>query len=401
MSLIAIKQPGVVLEGPDSENLVAFHTYLWKIASRCNLNCSYCYVYNRGDSQWERQPRFMSESVARQTATRIRRHCETRGKRDLSIIFHGGEPLLGGVEHIDLLTKIIAQEFDGFDGKISVGMQSNALLFSEEIADLFLRRRMTVGVSLDGPPSVNDRHRVDHLGRPSSEGLERALRLITSEKYRSILGGLLCVIDLDADPVVVTEYLLSWKPPSIDLLFPLDNHDRLPKGKTENLSSNPYGQWLVKAFDHWLESGSKSRIRIFNSIIALLGGGRSLVESLGLAPVDLIVIETNGEIEAVDSLKTTFNGGSALGMNVFDHSFDEVARHFAVRSRQRGVAALCDTCRNCPIVKVCGSGYVANRYSRERKFDNPSVYCTDLELIIRHIHQRVRREVDFVVAVPE
>lgn len=399
MSLVTIKQPFVSSKTLDAEDQVAFHTYLWKIASRCNLNCSYCYVYNRGDSQWERQPRFMSESVARQTAARIREHCEAHGKRELSIIFHGGEPLLGGGEHIDLLTRVIAEEFDGFDGALCVGMQSNAVLFNEEIGDLLLRRRMTMGVSLDGPPHINDRHRVDHLGRPSSEALQRSLRLITSDKYKAVLGGFLCVMDLDNDPVEVTDYLLSWDPPSIDYLFPLDNHDRLPKGKTEDPSASPYGRWLVKAFDHWLTTGSMSRIRVFNSIMELICGRNSLIESLGVAPVDLIVIETNGELEGVDALKTTFNGACSLGMNVFEHNFDDAARHFAVRSRQMGVASLCEKCKSCPIVSVCGSGYVPHRYSKERKFDNPTVYCSDLEMIIRHIHQRLSDEVTSIAAV--
>ena len=31
-----------------------------KVASRCNLNCTYCYVYNMGDNSYKLQPKFMS-----------------------------------------------------------------------------------------------------------------------------------------------------------------------------------------------------------------------------------------------------------------------------------------------------------------------------------------------------
>ena len=121
-------------------------------------------------------------------------------------------------------------------------------------------------------------------------------------------------------------------------------------------------------------------------------GAPSHVESIGLDAVDLIVVETNGEIEGVDSLKGTFNGASRLGFDVFHHDFDEVAGHVAVRARQLGVHSLCRSCRECPVVDVCGGGYLPHRYSAARGFDNPSVYCADLEQLIRHIHAKLQSQ---------
>ena len=34
-------------------------TVLLKVASRCNLDCSYCYVYHMGDDGWRYQPKLM------------------------------------------------------------------------------------------------------------------------------------------------------------------------------------------------------------------------------------------------------------------------------------------------------------------------------------------------------
>ena len=33
--------------------------FVLKVVSRCNLNCSYCYVYNKGDSTWRTRPVLM------------------------------------------------------------------------------------------------------------------------------------------------------------------------------------------------------------------------------------------------------------------------------------------------------------------------------------------------------
>ena len=376
-----------------TDQILPFHTFLWKIVSRCNLDCSYCYVYNSADSRWREQPKLMSETVARQTARRMREHLDSHGKKDAVIVLHGGEPLLGGVEHLEGIARVIGDEFAGAGIRLSVGTQSNLLLFTEEIGELYLRRQMSIGVSIDGPPEVNDIFRVDHRGRPSSKQLEQKLALLTSSRYRTLFSGFLCVINPMVDPIVVTRYLMSYQPPSIDFLFPLDNHVRRPLGKSvDRPDATPYGDWLIRAFDFWCSQPTRTDIRIFMSMIRMIFGAPTLVESLGLLPVDLIVIEANGDIEGVDSLKATFNGATQLGYNVERDSFDRVAQDISVRSRQNGANGLCRKCQECGVVEVCGGGYLPHRYSLERGFDNPSVYCADLEKLIRHIHRSLVQE---------
>ncbi|NEE25213.1 FxsB family radical SAM/SPASM domain protein, partial [Streptomyces sp. SID7982] len=107
-----------------------------------------------------------------------------------------------------------------------------------------------------------------------------------------------------------------------------------------------------------------------------LSGGPSLTESLGLAPTDLVVIETDGKLEQVDSLKSAYEGAAATGFDVFRNTFDEVAAHPGVRARQLGLAGVSETCRSCPVVRSCGGGLYTHRYRSDDSgggFDNPSV----------------------------
>ena len=373
---------------PATSPIIPFHTFLWKIASRCNLNCSYCYVYNSVDDRWRDQPHLMSEAIARRTALRMVEHLRAHDKMAVSIIFHGGEPLMGGLPHLEMLTSVIRESFGGTGIAVSLGLQTNLLLLTEAIANFLMANNISIGVSLDGPPHVNDRNRLDLLGRPTSNRLEHKLAMLLP-KYRRIFGGFLCVIDPTTDPVEVTDYLLSYDPIGIDFLFPLDNHDRLPAAKCGDAGASVYGKWLVRSYDHWMSRPNMTRIRVFQSVINMMCGGSSLVEALGLNAVDLIVVETNGEIESVDSLKTTFNGATKLGFHVDVHDFNEVANHIGVRSRQMGATSLSAQCRSCRLVGICGGGYLPHRYSQARGFDNPSVYCEDLKELICHIHQSV------------
>jgi radical SAM/SPASM domain FxsB family protein len=377
----------------DESSILPFHTYLWKIANRCNLNCDYCYVFNSLDDAWKRFPPFMSIRTAETTVARMRQHLLPHREEDVSIIFHGGEPLLGGLSHLQSLVRVIHSGFSGTNINASLGMQSNLLLFDDEIGRFLIDSGISIGVSVDGPPQANDHHRIDHAGRPTSARLEQRLSLMKS-RYPEAFSGFLCVVDLNTDPIEVVDYLASWQPPSIDFLLPLDNHDRRPRGKEgeRGLDATPYGDWLVQAFGRWCQLPDPPAVRMFHSIIRLLGGGDTLVESLGLLPVDLIVVESDGSIEAVDSLRTTYKGATHLGYNVFDHSFDEAARDVRVRARQLGASSLSAACQRCSLVKVCGGGYLPHRWSAEHGFLNPSVYCSDLQVVIRHIMSSLSAE---------
>ena len=53
---------------------VPFTTFVVKVASRCNLNCSYCYMYNLADRTYRDQPKLMSLATTGLLADRIAAH---------------------------------------------------------------------------------------------------------------------------------------------------------------------------------------------------------------------------------------------------------------------------------------------------------------------------------------
>jgi uncharacterized protein len=366
------------------------HTFIWKIASRCNLNCSYCFVYNKDDSGWKRQPRFPDEHTARAVAARMREHCDAHQKDEISVVFHGGEPLMGGLPLLERLVATVREAFVGSPVVVKFSVMSNGLLFSEDIGDFMLSSGLTIGVSLDGPPEVHDVYRLDRKGRPTSHELEKRLELL-SGPYRPAWAGVLLVVDPATDPISTFDYIRQFDPPAIDTLLPFDNFDRRPKGK-DDFEATPYGDWLIQLFDYWFHSHSHIRIRLLESVVNMCIGGRSYVESIGLdIHPDIVVVETGGDIEALDTLKATFEGATHMGLNVFDNSFDDAIAHPAYLQRFKGADGLCEKCRNCNVLRYCGGGYIVNRYSAERGFDNPSIYCRDLEKMIRHVHSTVGR----------
>lgn len=372
--------------------------FLLKVASRCNLNCGYCYVYNHADQSWRDQPKLMKLDTARQLGERIHEHAAAHSIPSVRVSLHGGEPLLAGREYLGELCD--ALQAAAKSTKIRFTMQTNGTLLDEAWLDFLIERRISVGLSSDGPQEVSARRRPRHNGTSAFEEIQRATELLSSPEGRKIWAGFLVVIDIESSPLHIYDYLRSFNPPSIDFLFPLGHHGSLPAAKTSEAENTPYADWLLQIFKRWYrEQPCSTMIRKFRDVIALSLGSKFASEEWGLLPRDLIVVESNGDIEATDSLKTTFAGASKLGLNIQTHSFDDALACDLLLERQTMWSTLCDECRRCPIVNVCGGGYFPHRYSPQTGFKNVSVYCQDIKKLVGEIQFAVRQDFDAARAV--
>ncbi|MDX3451038.1 FxsB family radical SAM/SPASM domain protein [Streptomyces sp. ME02-8801-2C] len=374
---------------------VPVHQFTLKVHSRCNLTCTYCYIYHGRDESWRGHPPQVSTSVMRQTAHRIAEHARAHELSEVRIALHGGEPLLSGPGVLVDYVRTIRTALPA-DCVLRATVQSNGTLLTEQALTRLAQEGIRVGLSLDGGTPAFNRRRVDHAGRPSWRRAVRAARLLARNPQS--YAGILCTVDVTADPGEVYRSLAALRPPMLDLLLPHGNWSNPPPGlpvrapeaaRTGDRGATPYGDWLAAVFDLWWNSrsgeGPPPRIRIFSEIIALLLGLPSTLEAVGLSPTAAIVVETDGEIEQLDSLKQTYEGAVVTGLDVFRNTFDESLDHPGVSARQIGVAALGAVCRTCPVMAVCGGGNYAHRYREGSGFRHPSVYCHDLERLIRHV----------------
>lgn len=303
----------------------------------------------------------------------------------MSVILHGGEPLLAGPARLRRVCEELTSALDGI-AELDLRIHTNGVQLSPRYLDLFAEFDVKVGISLDGDRAANDRHRLFANGRSSHPLVLRAVQLLREDRYRHLDLGLLCTIDIRNDPVAVFDALAELDPPQVDFLLPHATWDD-PPARPDG-SPTAYADWLLAVFDRWTEQGRTLPVRLFSSVLSTLSGGPSLTESLGLAPTDLVVIETDGQLEQVDSLKSAYEGAAATGFDVFSHSFDDVAAHPGVRARQLGLAGVSETCRTCPVVRSCGGGLYTHRYRSSNGFDNPSVYCSDLVTLVRAVEER-------------
>lgn len=357
-----------------------------KVAERCNLRCSYCYMYEHADTSFESRPRYMSDDTFDAMLRRADRACEQGGVDGITIVFHGGEPTLIGPRRFDRHARR-AREVLG-PRLAGLSIQTNGTLIDDEWAAVLAHHEVAVGVSIDGPPEIHDRVRVDHLGRGSWSKIHQGIGHL---REHGIEPAILTVIDPGADGRAVYDFFLDQGLRHMDFLLPDVSRDSAllwygGRGAT------PVADYLLPVFDEWFATDDASiYIGIFYSLIERLLGGPGRTDAFGNPPMRYLVVESDGSIEALDALRVCKHGIAASGLDVHHHDLLDLAQAAPlVADALSGSIELSQACRQCDLVATCGGGYLPHRYSQGNGFDNPSVWCPDIMRLITHIRDAVQ-----------
>ena len=119
--------------------------------SECNLKCKYCFI---GDICNDRSS-IMSDEILYKALNEFSMHLKSKHIEQGQIIFYGGEPLMG--------MPIIYKAVDYIkQNKLNIllSMVSNATLINDELAQFLKLNDISIGISIDGPKSINDKNRI-------------------------------------------------------------------------------------------------------------------------------------------------------------------------------------------------------------------------------------------------
>ncbi|WP_299592034.1 radical SAM protein [uncultured Tateyamaria sp.] len=368
----------------------AFNGFVLKIHSRCNLNCTYCYMYNKSDTTWRKKPKKMDLYTFERTIEEIRAYAEKKQLPRIHIALHGGEPLLIGNEVLRRFCSLIRATFAETGIDVSLTIQTNGTLLNKVNCGILAEYGVGVGVSLDGTPDVNDKARLDHRGLGSASRVEEGVGILM-DHHPDAFSGFLCVLDPASDATATFDYLTKFHPPALNFLFPLYTHDDHPPWKEPDSPETSVGDWLIEAFKRWSQSEASVRVVVFESLIHLLNGGASSTESFGESGRNIVVVETDGALEIGDALKVTADGLTNLGLNITTDSLDDAYDLVNSYLVDLGADSIAPVCESCAISHVCNGGDLAGRFSLSKGFRNPNVYCRDILKLVTHVDDAVRR----------
>jgi uncharacterized protein len=361
-------------------------TYIFKATAFCNLNCTYCYIFNLADQSFQGRPKIMPLDLVEVSAQRMVEQAKEQQVRRLNVAFHGGEPMLAGKEWFRKAINCF-REAGGTEVDFRFSIQTNGVLIDEEWIQLLDELGLRISVSMDGPRHVHDRTRINFAGKGSYDEVVRGVRLLLNTPAgRRVFGGILCVVDPQADGLEIYRHFRELGVTQIDFLLPLDHNWDNPPAGHKDPAATPFADYLIPIFDDWwAEDSGRVRIRYFETIIGHAFGYQVGVDSLGGHPISFAIIDTDGGLEPLDSLRACGNGFTNLRLNIKTHPVSTLYQQTLFQLGLAGQDGLCDVCKVCPLKEICGAGYLPHRYSKERMFKSPSVYCRDLWKLINHI----------------
>lgn len=218
-------------------------------------------------------------------------------------------------------------------------------------------------------------------------GIELCLKEL--QKGNLNFGGLLSVINPHADGKKMFRHFvddlgIKW----IDFLLPDGHHDDL--GDYHQLEPFSYARFLTEVFDDWWDRGDASiHVRCLESIIDLILGGRTTSESLGGGMAHLLVVETDGSLEPLDVLRLAGDGFTRQDLFVGKASLADFFESPLMKRLAEEGSKTPSACQNCRYKDICGGGYLPHRYSKTNGFNNPTIYCADLKVLIEHVRKRI------------
>ena len=352
----------------------SIHAILLKpVADHCNLRCKYCY---EGIGSERFQPGQMSPDLVRKV---IAEGCAQAPNNRIQFLWHGGEPLLAGLDlfRAGVDQQRIEQQTSGIE--ISNSVQTNGTLLDDRWLDFLQDSGFSIGISLDGPPAIHDAERIDAKGQGTHHLVVEAIRRIQA---RNMEFGVIAVISprhvSHAAEVVRHFYDLGIRNLDMHPAVGLPKADTNPQ-KNSDLGPEDFATFMTAAFDEWLAIGDPDfRINLFRDFLRGWFGARPRTCYFNGSCGSIVAVESSG---AIVPCTRPFNRALNTFGNAKRESLEAISRGAALEGfRARDQKAIARTAR-CRWGSMCSGGCPqhrrsdAVRNSEDVAGDNPFCKC--------------------------
>lgn len=311
----------------------------------CNLRCGYCFYRDRASLYPETTRHRMPEEVL----TRVISSYLATDQLQYAFGWQGGEPTLMGTEFFRRVTDL--QQRHGRPGSlVANGLQTNALLLDDGFCAHLAKYNFLVGVSLDGPAEIHDTYRRTADGRGTHALVLQSLEALRRRKAEFNILTLVTAANAGRGGEVYRYlrdrgFLYHQYIPCVE-----SGENGLPLPCA--VDGEAWGEFLIAVFDEWSKSDARRvSVRLFDSILAYLAGGRHNVCHMGGDCRQYFVVEYNGDVYPCDFF---VRPGLKLG-NIMEDDWD-----YFLASPVRAAFSLAKTdwpqaCRGCEYLAFCSA----------------------------------------------
>lgn len=366
----------VALNGPRR-----FHVMPKPVGSLCNLDCTYCYYLSKQGLLHQPASPVMDETMLERF---IAQYIAANDGPEVVFTWQGGEPTLLGIPYFK---KIVAlQQKHARPGLTLLNdLQTNGTRLDGEWYAFLRDQGFLVGLSVDGPAALHDRHRVSKGGKPTHAKVSKAAQEL--HRHAIPFSTLTCVNGENAlHPIEVyrhlTEDLGSERLQFIPIVeardfrarapglangrfFPRPDSPRARPGHPLSVVENwsvaaaDWGEFLVAVFDEWRTSDlGRVLVNWFETMVSRrLGLGAQMCVSNDFCGKNL-AIEHNGEVFSCDHYAYPEHRlGNIATRDLGALAFSERQVAFGIAKRE----TLPDFCRLCPHLRDCWGECPKNR----------------------------------------
>jgi uncharacterized protein len=333
-----------------------FQVFVKPVGANCNLKCKYCYYLNKTNLYSDTKLFLMSDDILEKY---IIQHIEASTEDTIHFSWHGGEPLLTGIDFYRRALKI--QSANKPAGKtILNGVQTNGTLLNQEWCRFLADNDFVVGVSIDGPASIHNKYR-----RTKNDGTswEQVLKGIQLLKEHHLIPELLCVVNSEnvKCPNVTYEFFKQLGAEYITFIPLVIQETPFPAGVSKSsVTAEEFGNFLIEIFDKWVEKDiGNIKIQIFEEAIRTAFNQEHTLCIFKVNCGAVPVMEQNGDFYSCDHY---VNDVHLLG-NISDNT---IAFYLdSKRQIEFGMAkslTLPKYCTECEVRSMCNGECPKNRF---------------------------------------
>ncbi|MDO9324265.1 MAG: TIGR04083 family peptide-modifying radical SAM enzyme [Methanoregula sp.] len=337
----------------------------------CPARCSYCWSSEPGSPK-------MSIDTIKETVAWLKDF----KKDQVTITFHGGEPLLGGVDFYRQALPLLSEGLSLL--RPTFAMQSNLWLLTPELADILAKYRVPIGTSIDGPQALNDSQRGEGYYKKTMKGYELA-------KAHGLEVRFICTFT--GESVKKREEIFEF---FLTNSFVMKLHPALPSLRSENpkqwaLEPVVYGELLVFLLDKYLENFGKIEIMNINDLCRCVSTRRGSVCTFADCMGSTFAIGPDGCIYPC----YRFVGMEEWVMgHVRDHPSQETLANSLAGKRMQEYREFVDTaCGACAHIRYCRGGCPYNAIvptGGEIQYVDP--HCVAYRHVFDEMNDRVNKE---------
>lgn len=332
-----------------------FQVFTKPVGSACNLACSYCYYLGKNNLYPGNAGFHMNDEILEKY---IIQHIDASTENIINFSWHGGEPLLAGIDFYRKVVKLQSRHNPA--GKTIVnGIQTNGTLINEEWCRFFASENFVIGMSIDGTEELHNFCRRTNNNGPTWQKVIDGFGLL--KKY-GVLPEILCVVNSEnvKYPLPVYNFFkdlgaryLTFLP----LVEPIPGES--VRVSNDSVPAEEFGLFLSEIFDRWVENDiGEIKIQIFEEAARLAFNQDHTLCIFKTNCGGVPVVEHNGDFYSCDHY---VDREHFLG-NILEHPLT-----YFLDSRQQkefGMAkslTLPQYCVNCEVRSMCNGECPKNR----------------------------------------